>query len=76
MKQVGVHFTILISKSDINPFNLGKNPNVYKPKGGDCSFHPFHSRDALESHSFLGGFARVLIPVHGAITSANGQKTF
>lgn len=76
MKQVGVHFTILIPKSDINPFNLGKNSNVYKPKGGDCFFHPFYSHHALESHSFLGGFARVLIPVPGAITSAHVQETF
>ena len=73
---MGVHFTILIPKSGINPFNLGKNSNVYKPKDGGCFFHPLYSRDALESHSFLGGFARVPTTVHGAITSANVQKTF
>lgn len=32
IKQVEVHFSILVPKSDTNPFNLEKNSNIYKPK--------------------------------------------
>ena len=47
---MGVHFTVSIPKSGINPFHLGKNSNIYKLKGRGCFFHLLltrHSRFLL-----------------------------
>lgn len=76
IKQVEVHFSIWVPKSDTNPFNLGKNSNVCKPKGEGGCFRPFCSHAALERRGFLGGCAHVLITVHVAVISVNVWEAF